>query len=136
MQNLPEVRLGIVAVSRDCFPIELSQKRRKMVIKACQKGNIKIAEIQTTVENEKNVLQALQEIDKQRVNALVIYLGNFGPEGPTTMLAQKFDGPAMIVAAAEESGKDLSQQGCWAFGPEIAKVDNERIDALFFQFFQ
>ena len=27
MQNIPEVKLGIVAVSRDCFPITLSEKR-------------------------------------------------------------------------------------------------------------
>ena len=25
MQNIPEVKLGIVAVSRDCFPITLSE---------------------------------------------------------------------------------------------------------------
>ena len=103
MQNIPEVRLGIIAVSRDCFPIELSQKRRKMVVEACQKGKTGIIEIQTTVENERDVLQALREIEEQAVNALVIYLGNFGPEGPTTMLAQKFDGPVMFAAAAEES---------------------------------
>jgi L-fucose isomerase-like protein len=107
MQNIPEVRLGIIAVSRDCFPIELSQKRRKMVVEACQKGKIEIIEIQTTVENERDVLQALREIEEQAVNALVIYLGNFGPEGPTTMMAQKFDGPVMFAAAAEESGDDL-----------------------------
>jgi L-fucose isomerase-like protein len=38
---------------------------------------------------------------------LVIFLGNFGPEGPTTMLAQKFQGPVMFAAAAEKTGKDL-----------------------------
>ena len=43
----------------------------------------------------------------KKINALTIYLGNFGPEGPLTLLAQKFAGPVMIVAAAEESGKDL-----------------------------
>ena len=31
MTNIPEVKLGIVAVSRDCFPIELSQSRRAAV---------------------------------------------------------------------------------------------------------
>ena len=31
--NIPEVKLGIVAVSRDCFPITLSEKRRKAVRK-------------------------------------------------------------------------------------------------------
>ena len=34
MQNIPEVKLGIVAVSRDCFPITLSEKRRKTVVAA------------------------------------------------------------------------------------------------------
>ena len=31
MKNMPEVKLGIVAVSRDCFPITLSESRRKAV---------------------------------------------------------------------------------------------------------
>jgi L-fucose isomerase-like protein len=34
-------------------------------------------------------------------------LGNFGPEGPETILAQKFNGPIMFAAAAEETGKNL-----------------------------
>ena len=33
--NIPEVKLGLIAVSRDCFPIELSQKRRAAVAAAC-----------------------------------------------------------------------------------------------------
>lgn len=107
MENIPEVRLGVVAVSRDCFPIALSQKRRRMVVEACKKQNLPIVEIQTTIENETDVLEALREIQETRINALVIYLGNFGPEGPTTMLAQRFEGPVMFAAAAEESGRDL-----------------------------
>ena len=33
--NIPEVKLGIVAVSRDCFPIALSEKRRAAIAAAC-----------------------------------------------------------------------------------------------------
>ena len=29
MMNMPEVKLGIVAVSRDCFPITLSESQKK-----------------------------------------------------------------------------------------------------------
>ena len=29
MLNIPEVKLGIVAVSRNCFPVQLSETRRK-----------------------------------------------------------------------------------------------------------
>ena len=34
MINIPEVKVGIVAVSRDCFPESLSVNRRKALIKA------------------------------------------------------------------------------------------------------
>ena len=109
MNNTPKINPGIVAVSRDCFPVELSQKRKAGVLKECQNKKIPLADIETIVENEKDSLKALEEIRKKKVSALVVYLGNFGPEGPTTMLAQKFDGPVMFTAAAEESGKDLIQ---------------------------
>jgi L-fucose isomerase-like protein len=107
MENTPKVNLGIVAVSRDCFPIELSRKRRKAVISKCKTKKVSLTEIETIIENEKDTLKALKEITNKKINALVIYLGNFGPEGPTSMLAQKFSGPVMFVAAAEETGKDL-----------------------------
>ncbi len=107
MTNVPKVRLGLVAVSRDCFPIELSRKRALRVAEACRRAGVVITRAQTVVENEKDALKALEELRAKKVNALVLYLGNFGPEGPTTILAQKFGGPVMVAAAAEESGKDL-----------------------------
>lgn len=107
MNNWSDVNLGIVAVSRDCFPVELSKNRRVKVVEECRKKNISVAEIKTVVENEKDVLKALKEIKEQNINALVIYLGNFGPEGPTTLLAQKFEGPVMFAAAAEETKDNL-----------------------------
>jgi len=107
MKNIPKLKLGIIAVSRDCFPVELSRKRRIQVVKECRARKIPVLEIQTVVENEAHVLAAEQELRDKGVNALVIFLGNFGPEGPTTLLAQKFDGPVMFAAAAEETGEDL-----------------------------
>lgn len=107
MNNIPKVKVGIVAVSRDCFPVELSAERRKAVVAECIKKGIEICEIKVTVENEKDAMKALEELKANGVNALVVYLGNFGPEGPETLLAQKFDGPSMYVAAAEESGSNL-----------------------------
>ncbi len=66
-----------------------------------------MVELDTVVENDADVLRALDEIRSKNIDALVIYLGNFGPEGPSTLLAQKFGGPVMVAAAAEETGKDL-----------------------------
>jgi L-fucose isomerase-like protein len=107
MNNIPQLKLGIVAVSRDCFPMELSVSRRKAVVAAYKKTNADIFECQTTVENEKHMLQALKEVKEAGVNALVVYLGNFGPETSETLLAKQFDGPVMFVAASEETGDNL-----------------------------
>ena len=34
MTNIPNVKLGIIAVSRDCFVISLSEKRRAAIVNA------------------------------------------------------------------------------------------------------
>ena len=107
MRNIPDVKIGIVAVSRDCFPITLSERRRAAVVEAYRRAGGEIVEIRTTVENETDGEQALLELRESGCNALVLFLGNFGPEGPETQVIQKFGGPAMVVAAAEESQNSL-----------------------------
>ena len=107
MSNIPTIKLGIVAVSRDCFPISLSEMRRNNVAAAYRMKYGDIEEISVIIENETDALQALDALNKAGCNALVIYLGNFGPEGPETLLAEKFDGPVMFVAASEESGDTM-----------------------------
>ena len=112
MNNTPEVKIGIVAVSRDCFPESLSVNRRKALVEA-YKAKYDAAEIYECpvciVESEIHMMQALEDIKKAGCNALCVYLGNFGPEISETLLAKHFDGPKMFVAAAEESGDNLCQ---------------------------
>ena len=109
MNNMPEVKVGIVAVSRDCFPESLSVNRRKALVEAyAKKYDAKdIYECPICiVESEIHMVQALEDIKKAGCNALCVYLGNFGPEISETMLAQYFDGPKMFVAAAEETSEN------------------------------
>ena len=111
MNNIPQVKLGIVAVSRDCFPESLSVNRRKALVAAyAAKYNVEdIYECPVCiVESEIHMVQALEDIKKAGCNALCVYLGNFGPEISETLLAKHFDGPKMFVAAAEESQNDLA----------------------------
>ena len=108
LTNIPVVKLGIIAVSRDCFPIELSQKRRKAIVEA-YKGEI--YECPVTVENEKDMLKAVEDVTKAGCNALAVFLGNFGPETPETLIAKNFDGPCMYVAAAEGDGDMINGRG-------------------------
>ncbi len=105
--NMPKVKLGICAVSRDCFPMELSARRRSDVVKACQAAGIDIYECPITVENENHMLSAVDDLKKAGVNALVVYLGNFGPETSETLLAKNFHAPVMFTAAAEEASDKL-----------------------------
>ncbi len=106
MENIPEVKMGIIAVSRDCFVISLSERRRADILKAFN-GRGSLYEAKTTVENELDMLKAVDEVKKAGCNALCVFLGNFGPETPETLIAQNFDGPVMYAAAAEEHGDDL-----------------------------
>ena len=110
MNNAPVVKIGIVAVSRDCFPESLSVNRRKALVDAYKNkyGDADIYECPICiVESELHMVQALEDIKKAGCNALCVYLGNFGPEIAETLLAKHFDGPVMFCAAAEESQNDL-----------------------------
>ena len=114
MNNLPKVKIGIVGVSRDCFPAELTIRRRKAVCDAYAK-NYDATDIYecpvTIIESEIDMKNALKDINDKGCNALCVYLGNFGPEISETMLAQQFDGPVMFCAAAEEDYNSVTTAG-------------------------
>ena len=106
------MKIGIVAVSRDCFPESLSVNRRKALVEAYAK-KYDAADIYECpiciVESEIHMVQALEDIKKAGCNALCVYLGNFGPEISETLLAKHFEGPKMFIAAAEETQDNLIQ---------------------------
>ena len=110
MNNIPEIKIGIVAVSRDCFPASLAENRRKALVKAyADKYDAKdIYECPITIiESEIDMVNALEDVKKNGCDALCVFLGNFGPEISETLLAKHFEGPKMFCAAAEESQNDL-----------------------------
>ena len=108
LTNIPQVKLGIIAVSRDCFPVSLSEKRRRAVADACGGG---LYQCPVTVENEKDMLRAVADVTAAGCNALVVFLGNFGPETPETLIAKHFGGPCMFAAAAEGDGDLIDGRG-------------------------
>ncbi len=110
--NIPKAKVGIVAVSRDCFPASLAVNRRKALIDAYT-AKYDAADIYECpvciIESETDMVAALEDIKKEGCNALVVYLGNFGPEISETLLAKHFEGPKMFIAAAEETQDGLIQ---------------------------
>ena len=73
MNNMPELKIGVVAVSRDCFPESLSVNRRKALIDAYTKkygeGTVYECPI-CIVESEIHMVQALEDVKKAGCNAL------------------------------------------------------------------
>jgi L-fucose isomerase-like protein len=107
MLNSPKIKLAIVAVSRDCFPIQLSRKRSRELVNACRAAGLKVYPCPVIIENENDALEAVLKCREAGANGAVVYLGNFGPEGPLSIFAQHFGGPVMLCAAAEESKETL-----------------------------
>lgn len=106
--NIPNIKLGIIAVSRSCFPKSLSEIRRKAIVKAYG-GDI--YECPVIVENENDAKSAVEDVTKNDVNALIVFLGNFGPETPETLIREWFNGPVMYIAAAEGDGNLIDGRG-------------------------
>ena len=109
MINQPKVKLGIVGVSRDCFPIELTRTRLAALMTEVRASKVEgVHDCPVIIENEKDTLKALEWAKKEGINAVCMFLGNFGPEGPTTLFVKRFGGPAMVLAAKEEGKKNLA----------------------------
>lgn len=45
LTNIPEVKLGLIAVSRDCFIISLSERRRAAIAAACREQGLSLIHI-------------------------------------------------------------------------------------------
>ena len=114
MNNVPQIKVGIVAVSRDCFPAELATNRRKVLVEAYKRkynaNDIYECPV-CIIESEIDMVKALEDIKANGCNALCVYLGNFGPEISETLLAKHFEGPKMFVAAAEGDGDLIDGRG-------------------------
>lgn len=106
-RNTPVVKLGLIGVSRDCFPLELTRRRLQEVLAECRKLKLPVVPCKRIIETESDAVAAAGEMREQGIHAAVFYLGNFGPEGPTTICAQRMGVPFMLCAAAEESRKSL-----------------------------
>lgn len=108
--NTPEVKLAVVGVSRDCFPLALTERRLEALMAALKEAGLSAHRCSKVIESEADALAALAELAEKGANAAVVYLGNFGPEGPATLFAQRFGGPVMFAAAAEESKEILASE--------------------------
>ena len=107
-QNIPEVKLGIVSVSRGNFVPTTSIRRMKVLATSYESKYGPVYQCPIIVRNEEEAVAAAADVKAAGCNALCVLLGNFGPETPETILGQIFGGPVMYCAAAEENKEVLA----------------------------
>ena len=105
--NVPTIKLGVIASSRNNFADELSLSSRESVMEALAAHSLPAAECKTLVVTETDAVRALDEARIAGCNALLVILGNFGPETPETIIAKRFDGPVMYMAVSEVSADSM-----------------------------
>jgi L-fucose isomerase-like protein len=109
----PDITLGLVSASRNCFPRSLSEERTARLVKAAAAAGIKLVTPQgesAIVETKAHALEAATQLKAAGVDAVVFYLGNFSPEIEDAVFIKEFGGYAMILAAAEEDAGTLLQK--------------------------
>ena len=92
-----------------CFPASLTKARLAALMAEVKKAALpEVYDCPVVIENDVDTYKALDWAKENGINAVCMFLGNFGPEGPTTLFVQKFDGPAMVLAAKEEGKANLA----------------------------
>ena len=107
----PDVKIGLVSASRNCFPRALSEKRTKALLAACREAGVKVFVPQgdcRIIESKAHAADAAGQMKTAGCDAAVLYLGNFSPEIEDANFVKSFDGPVMLIAAAEESAATLA----------------------------
>ena len=105
MKNIPDIKLGIIVGSTDWLPAEIAAENLKKLTETYKEcyGDEGIYECTITItDNEINIKRAMREVTKAECDAVCLYWANYGPESAGTLFAEEFDGPIMMIAAAEE----------------------------------
>src|ERR1700728_565701 len=109
----PEIKLGLVSASRNCFPRALSDERTERLLEGCRAAGISPIVPQGDcgiIKTKDHAAEAARQFKEAGRDAVVYFLGNFSPEIEDAFFVKLYDGPVMLLAAAEESGASLLQK--------------------------
>ena len=107
----PDVKIGFVSASRNCFPRELSASRSEKILGLLSKKNISVVipKQAQIIESRADAAAAAKSLIEQGCDAAVLYLGNFSPEIEDASFVKAFGKPVMLMAAAEESAQSVAE---------------------------
>ena len=109
----PDITLGLVSASRNCFPRALSEERTARLLKAASAAGLSLVTPKgesAIIETKEHAVEAARQLKAAGCDAVVFFLGNFSPEIEDAVFIKEFGGYAMILAAAEENAGTLLQK--------------------------
>lgn len=112
-QYSPDVRIGFVSASRNCFPRPLAEERAARIIEQSRAQGLELTVPQgecATIETRAHAADAASQLIAAGCDAAVLFLGNFSPEIEDAAFVKAFPGPILLIAAAEESALHLIQK--------------------------
>ena len=107
----PQVKIGLVSASRDCFPRSLSEARCARLLAEAKKVGLDLFTPEgdsAVIESKAHAKDAADQLNRAGCDGAVLFLGNFSPEIEDAHFIRAFQGPVMIIAAAEETAETLS----------------------------
>jgi len=109
----PDINLGLVSASRNCFPRALSDERTQRLLEGCRTAGITVTVPEgdcRIIETRDHAAEAARQLKAAGCDAVVYFLGNFSPEIEDAFFVKLYDGPVLLIAAAEESGATLLEK--------------------------
>ncbi|MBV8278165.1 MAG: fucose isomerase, partial [Verrucomicrobia bacterium] len=97
----PDIKLGLVSASRNCFPRSLSEERTLRLLAGCRQAGIEPFVPQgpsQIIETKDHAVEAARQFKQAGCDAVVYYLGNFSPEIEDAYFIKLFEGPVMMIA--------------------------------------
>ena len=112
-QYSPDIRLGFVSASRNCFPRPLAEERSEKLLAATSQLGLTLTRPEgacAVIETRAHAADAAAQLTAAGCDAAILFLGNFSPEIEDAAFIKAFPGPVMVLAAAEESAINLIQK--------------------------
>jgi L-fucose isomerase-like protein len=113
MKNIPDIRIGVIVGSTDWLPSDVAIAQRGKLIETYMSiyGDEGVYECPVCItDNELSIKRVMKDISKAECDAVCLYWANYGPESAGTLLAQEFDGPVMLFAAADEGEEPFERE--------------------------
>lgn len=112
-QFSPDIKLGFVSASRNCFPRPLAEERSERLVAATNALGIEVTLPEgecAVIETRAHAADAAAQLIAAGCDAAVLFLGNFSPEIEDAAFVKAFPGPILLIAAAEENAMTMLQK--------------------------